>query len=42
MRIQWIINKGQRSLDGGAPPPPPQRGGGMTIRMHTRYRIPIY
>ena len=37
MRKQWIINKGQRSQDGGPP-----RGEGMTIRIHTRYRIHIY
>ena len=42
MRKQWIINKGQRSQDGG-PPSPPGGGGreGTTIRIHTRYRIPI-
>ena len=39
MKKQWIINKGQRSQDGG---PPPWGWEGMTIQIHTRYRIPIY
>ena len=42
MRKQWIINKGQRSQDGGPPPSPPTRGGeGMTIRTYSRYRKTI-
>ena len=47
MRKQWVINKGQRSQDGGPPSPPAEGGAWLfecklgTVYLYIRYSKPI-